>query len=172
MNRFVDHLIIHCAATKATQNFSAEDIDSWHRRRGWLGNGYHYVIKRDGTLQSDALGDRCRPVERAGAHVGDCGSGWNSRTIAVCLIGGVDNNNQPENNFTEAQFKTLEETVLTILEDHPSITTIGGHRDLIKVTGASPKACPSFEVADWWKDEVLPKHQDTMRYNNVKLIGK
>ena len=172
MTRIVDHLIIHCAATRPTQDIGAYDIDRWHRGFGWWGNGYHYVIRRNGKLESAALGDRCRPLTRSGAHVGDCGAGWNARSIGLCLVGGVDNNMQPENNFTEEQFKTLEEAVLTILEENPSITSIGGHRDLIKVTNASPKACPSFSVGDWWTTEVLPKYPDNDRLHSIKLIGR
>ena len=172
MSRFIDHLIIHCAATRPNQDIGAEDIDNWHRGRGWWGNGYHYVIRRNGNLESDALGHRCRPLSRAGAHVGDCGAGWNGRSIAICLAGGVDTNGRAENNFTESQFKTLEEAVLTILDENPSITTIGGHRDLIRVTGASPKDCPSFSVGDWWTNEVLPKYPDNERFQSVKLIGR
>ena len=172
-----DHIIIHCSATKPSQNITATDIDKWHRAKGWWGNGYHYVITRDGRIQSAENGDRCRPLDRAGAHVGDCGLGWNSRSLGVCLVGGVDENNKPEDNFTEAQWKALEELVLTLLDRFPSINTIGGHRDLIRLTGAPPKACPSFDVADWWKNKVLPKYQDSRasseyieRFRDVKVL--
>lgn len=167
MNRQVDHLIIHCSATGPDQNITATDIDKWHRARGWWGCGYHYVITRDGTTQSEASGNRCRPLEQAGAHVGDCGPGWNSRSIGVCMVGGVGKNGKAENNFTLEQWKALEELVLTLLEKYPGIKVLGGHRDLIKKTGAPPKDCPSFSVKDWFTKEVLPK-QPT--YSYIKFI--
>ena len=27
-----------------------------------------------------------------------------------------------------------------------------GHRDLIRLTGAPPKACPCFDVIPWWRE--------------------
>lgn len=155
--RNIDHIIIHCSATKATQDITATDIDRWHRERGWWGCGYHVVIPRDGRIQTYENGDRCRPLDRAGAHVGDCGPGWNSRALAVCMVGGINDKGKPENNFTEPQWKALGEVVLTLLERFPAIKTIGGHRDLIRKTKAPAKACPSFDVKTWWKEEMAEK---------------
>lgn len=162
MNRDIDHIIIHCAATPPTSDIGAIDIDKWHRARGWFGCGYHYVIRRDGTLESEALGDRCRPLEKAGAHVGDCGPGWNKRSIGICMAGGVNAKGQPEDNFTEQQWLTLEELVGNLSRDFPGCKVMG-HRDLIKLTSAPPKACPCFDVKTWleslasrtWYDNVV-----------------
>lgn len=143
--RNIDHFIIHCSATPADRDISALDIDQWHRAKGWFGCGYHFIIKRDGTLESQASGSRCRPLEKAGAHVGDCGSGWNNRSIGICLIGGVNKKLQPEDNFTEEQFTTLTDLLQT-LDDMFKDCTILGHGSLIEQTNGSPKACPSFDV--------------------------
>jgi len=170
MAREITHLIIHCSATPPSSDIGATDIDRWHRAQGWLGCGYHVVIRRDGTIETAEKGNRCRPLARAGAHVGGCGPGWNKRTIGICMVGGVDADMKPEDNFTEAQWKSLEEVVLTLLERFPSIHTIGGHRDLIARTGASPKACPSFEVADWWSNKVVHKSPESERFQSVQLL--
>lgn len=164
MTREIDHLIIHCAATPPTADIGAIDIDKWHRQRGWWGCGYHFVIRRNGDLESEANGDRCRPLSRAGAHVGDCGPGWNKRSVGICMVGGVNAKGQPEENFTPEQWSTLEELICNLTHDYPGCT-IMGHRDLIKLTGAPPKACPSFDVASWleslkgrdWYDRVAKK---------------
>ncbi|UXY92553.1 N-acetylmuramoyl-L-alanine amidase [Pseudomonas phage LUZ100] len=170
MNREIDTLIIHTAATKATADIGAVDIDKWHRARGWLGCGYHFVIRRNGTIESDELGHRCRPLAQAGAHVGDCGPGWNKRSIGICLAGGIDANGKAENNYTPEQWKSLEEVVLSLLERFPSIKTIGGHRDLIRKTGAPPKDCPCFNVKDWFEKEVKPKYPEAAYIQAVKYI--
>ena len=46
-------LVIHCSAVKPDQTSSAAQIDTWHRedRHYKLGIGYHYVIRRDGTIE-------------------------------------------------------------------------------------------------------------------------
>ena len=37
MIRKIDTIIVHCSATKAGQDFTAADIDRWHRERGFDG---------------------------------------------------------------------------------------------------------------------------------------
>ena len=99
-----------------------------------------------------STGHKTRPLHRSGAHVGDCGPGWNARSIGICLIGGVSEDEmqgkhpKPENNFTPEQFQTLRQ----IIEDLSVLNcTTMGHRDLIKITNAPPKACPCFDVASF-----------------------
>ena len=154
MTRKVDHLVVHCSATKAKSMITATDIDKWHRARGFLGCGYHYVITRDGTVQSHAKGDRCRPLNMPGAHVGDCGPGWNKRSIGICMVGGLDAEGRPEDNFTKEQWASLSDLVIQVLTEHPTITHIGGHRDLIKATNAPPKACPCFDTYKWFSANI------------------
>lgn len=154
MTREIDHVIIHCSATGPDADIGAVDIDKWHRSKGWLGCGYHYVIRRSGVLESAENGKRCRPEEKAGAHVGDCGPGWNKRSIGICLAGGVNAKSKAENNFTEAQFATLKVLVQILQKRYPGVKVMG-HKDLIKMTGAPPKDCPSFSVSNWLKDNGL-----------------
>lgn len=164
-----DHIIIHCSATPPTSNLTSEDIDRMHKQRGWSGTGYHVVICRDGTIETYDNGNKCRPLNQPGAHVGACGPGWNTRSFGICLIGGVDANGRSENNYTPMQWKSLEEVVLWLLEKYPSVTHIGGHRDLIRATNAAPKDCPCFDVATWYKEEVLTKDYDR-RYAAIMFV--
>ena len=40
--RIITLIIIHCSAVRPWQQSSVEDIDRWHRARGWKnGCGYH-----------------------------------------------------------------------------------------------------------------------------------
>ena len=49
--RRIDSIIIHCSATQAGMDFSAKDIDCWHRAR-WMNEiGYHYVVRLDGSVE-------------------------------------------------------------------------------------------------------------------------
>lgn len=150
MQREVDLIVVHCAATPPTADIGASEIDRWHRAKGWWGCGYHFIIRRNGKVESEAKGDRCRPVEKAGAHVGDCGAGWNKRSLAICLVGGVNAQGKAENNFTPEQFESLKNLLIELRKTLPK-AQIRGHRDIIKITGAPPKDCPSFEVRDWLK---------------------
>ena len=75
--REVKYIVIHCSATKEGVNVSAATIDTWHKRRGWNGIGYHKVICRNGTIQNG------RPEYWIGAHA----KGVNQNSLGVCLIG-------------------------------------------------------------------------------------
>jgi len=133
-----DFIAIHCSATSSKQNIGAKDIDKWHRAKGWACIGYHYVIRRDGTVEEG------REESVIGAHV----ENWNAVSIGICMVGGVnaDDVNKAENNFTEAQFKSLKQLLIDLKHRYPK-AKIQGHRDFPKVA----KACPSFDVAQWLK---------------------
>ena len=133
-----DYIAIHCSATGPKQDFGAADIDKWHRAKGWKCIGYHYVIRRNGTVEEG------REELTIGAHV----ENWNSVSIGVCMVGGVDANDPKKavNNFTPEQFKSLKQLLVDLKIRYPS-AIIQGHRDFPKVA----KACPCFSVAEWLK---------------------
>ena len=133
-----DFIAIHCSATGPKQDFGAADIDKWHRAKGWKCIGYHYVIRRNGTVEEG------REETTIGAHV----ENWNSVSIGICLVGGVDANDPKKavNNFTPEQFKSLKQLLVDLKIRYPS-AIIQGHRDFPKVA----KACPCFSVAEWLK---------------------
>lgn len=133
-----DFIAIHCSATGPKQDFGAADIDKWHRAKGWKCIGYHYVIRRNGTVEEG------REELTIGAHV----ENWNSVSIGVCMVGGVDANDPKKavNNFTPEQFASLKQLLVDLKIRYPS-AIIQGHRDFPKVA----KACPCFSVAEWLK---------------------
>ena len=141
--RKIKGIIIHCAATKPTMNIGAKEINDWHLQRGWSGIGYHFVIKRNGDLETG------RDLLKDGAHC----KGNNKDTIGVCLVGGINHQGQPENNFTKEQWSTLE-TLITDLSWEDFMIGgfyIKGHNEF------SSKACPSFDVQEWLKSVGLNK---------------
>lgn len=113
-------IVIHCSATRPSQDIDAAEITRWHRQRGFVAIGYHYVIKRDGTVEQG------RPEDTVGAHV----SGHNSNSIGICLVGGVSENdvNKPESNFTKEQMAALKTLITDIRTRYPN-TKVQGHRD-------------------------------------------
>jgi len=163
----VTHIIIHTSGTPVPTEVDATDIDRWHRERGWFGNGYNFVLPwHVSEVQEYAKGHRCRPLDRAGAHVGDCGPGWNARSIGICMVGGLDEQGKTEANYTPSQWWQLERLVPQLIRQYPSITTVLGHRDLIKYTDAPvKKVCPVFDVEEWWKTWVMSRPQ------NADLVG-
>ena len=90
--------------------------------------GYHFVIRRCGKVE---IG---RPLSQTGAHV----KGHNKGNIGICLVGGCNTAQQPEDNFTFAQRKALF-GLIEVLQKRFLIAdnNVKGHKDW----GAN-KACP------------------------------
>jgi len=142
----VRYLVVHCAATPAKMDIGAKEIDRWHRERGFFSLGYHYVIRRNGTIEDG------RPLDQPGAHVRQ----YNSVSLGVCLVGGVDKGGpegKPEANFTPEQIYMLRIVLDEWKAKWPNAEIVG-HRDL-----DAGKACPSFNVKKWieqGRPDVLP----------------
>lgn len=134
------HLVVHCSASLPVPETDVKTIDRWHRQRGFLMVGYHYVIKTDGTVQTG------RPENTIGAHV----EGHNATSIGICMVGGVDRGLTPKDNFTAAQKQALETLLGVLLARYPTATIVG-HRDFPGVK----KACPSWDVRSWAKARGL-----------------
>ena len=146
----IEYIVIHCSATPPTLDVGVEWLTREHRKRGFFTIGYHSVIRRNGDIEDGR--DLYAPGVMflsgtdgdldisAGEHV----SGWNMKSVGICLIGGVDNKMLPENNFTEAQWDPLSGLLLSYHNLFPT-AIVQGHRDFPGVR----KACPSFDVAAW-----------------------
>ncbi|MDR1089580.1 MAG: N-acetylmuramoyl-L-alanine amidase [Prevotella sp.] len=127
--RKIDKIIIHCSATKAGRHFTVEDIDRWHKARGFAGIGYHYVIYLDGSVH------RGRPEDQTGAHT----QGQNSSSVGICYIGGLDAEGKPSDTRTEAQKSSLINLVDDLEAKYPE-AKVYGHCEF------AAKACPCFDV--------------------------
>ena len=136
--RTITLIIIHCSAVMPYQTSSAAQIDTWHRQRGFhLGIGYHYVIRRDGTIEPG------RPEWLTGAHCVN----HNAHSIGVCYEGGLDIRGRPADTRTEAQ-KVAMRTLLEELHGRYPKALIVGHHDL-----NPDKDCPCIpDVAHEYAD--------------------
>jgi len=135
--RNLNMIVVHCSATPPKMDIGVKEIRSWHvKGNGWRDVGYHIVVRRDGTIEFG------RPISQAGAHA----RGYNSNSIGVCWVGGVNDDMDPENNMTEIQEQELWCVIDNLINvyDIPRENVVG-HRDLPEVT----KACPSFDVKEW-----------------------
>jgi len=131
--RQINKIIVHCSDSDFGD---AEEIDRWHKERGWRCIGYHYVIlngcrkKGEYVPQDDGIIEKGRPVEEVGAHC----RGQNHDSIGICVIG--------RHHFSVKQLKKLVGLILDLRQQFGNIP-IFGHRDF------NPhKTCPNFEVRD------------------------
>ena len=133
-----DYIVIHCAATKASMNIGLTEIRKWHvQDNGWRDVGYHYIIRRNGEVE---LG---RSIRDTGAHA----AGYNHKSVSVCMVGGMAEDNSAENNFTAQQWTALLDLVKQLKSNYPDADVIG-HNEI------SEKECPSFEVQKWKEDNL------------------
>lgn len=146
--RKIDSIIVHCLATKAGIDYTAADIDSWHRRCGFNGIGYHYIVRLDGSLEKG------RDVSLEGDHC----RGWNERSIGVCYIGGLDEDCEPADTRTDAQKRMLYQ-IITDLQREYDILQVLGHRDTSEDLNGNGEIepyefvndCPCFDVREFMK---------------------
>lgn len=154
----ISTLVIHCSATPNGREFTAKDIDLWHKRRGFQRDealispdyplsyiGYHFVITLDGTIV------RGRRPDEVGAHA----QGYNTNSLGICLIG--------TDKYTPAQWQALSDVVDTLMHNY-RITDVLGHRDLSPDKNGDGKiepsewlkTCPGFDVAEWLRGGRTP----------------
>jgi N-acetyl-anhydromuramyl-L-alanine amidase AmpD len=141
------YIVIHCSATRPEMDIGVEEIRKWHMAKGWSDVGYHFVIRRNGKVEKGRI------INDIGAHV----AGYNAVSVGVCLVGGLNGNGRAVNNFTQEQMESLVSTVQYLKGLYPSAEVLG-HRDLSpdknndgKITPDEwLKACPCFDVREWW----------------------
>ena len=131
--RNIKYLVVHCTATP--QATTVESIQRyWRERLGWLASGYHKIIKANGEVitlaQDDAV---CNGV-----------AGFNSVSLHVSYIGGIDSRGNPLDNRTQGQKDALSQVLHAWRAKYPD-AKIQGHRDFLK-RGVNWKECPSFDA--------------------------
>lgn len=112
-----NRIIIHHVG-EIDRDVSAAEIHDWHLNNGWSGIGYHFVIRKDGTIE---LG---RPDWAIGAH-----AEWsNHDSIGICVVG----------DFmtavpTDEQIESLSYLIAWIGQEYGielSRSTVQGHREV------------------------------------------
>ena len=129
------YIILHCSATPEGRDYTPEQVHQWHLQRGWIGCGYNFIISRDGTIWE------CRPMDTTGAHC----TGYNSKSVGICYIGGMDaDNKHPKDTRTVEQKKSLLELVQYLMDKYNiTLDKVHCHNEFAN------KACPSFKIYDF-----------------------
>ena len=109
----VEGITLHHSGVSVSQ--SVEVIHNYHKSKGWAGIGYHYYVRKDGSIY------RGRPENMAGAHC----PGVNSTSIGICAEGNFN-----EEAMSDVQKQALIELVKDIKSRY-DIKWIKGHREII-----------------------------------------
>lgn len=146
-----ERIIIHHADAK---NCSAEDIHRWHLNNGWSGAGYHFLVRKDGTIY------RLRPEEKVGAHA----YGANYNSLGICFEG-----DYMQEDMTEAQKEAGKELV-AYLKNKYNITTVQAHRDVCATSCPGDKFPFDEIVNSETNNKVIPQPQENVSKGNVARI--
>ena len=104
-------IILHHDESKSC---TADDIHRWHLANGWCGIGYHFFVRKDGSIY------RGRPEGDVGSHA----KGSNSDSIGICFEGSYMTETMPD-----VQINAGRELV-AYLKNKYGITTVQKHKDL------------------------------------------
>lgn len=133
---YTDMIVIHHTGCNDI-DASAEQIHGWHLGNGWAGIGYHYVIRKDGTIE------RGRPEWAIGSHA----YGENSHTIGIHLSGDFE-----QAHPTSEQVEKCAMLIADICERYGlpiNRETVVGHGELMATS------CPGVNVQSLLDDGTL-----------------
>lgn len=143
INREVEAIIVHWTETHTDKNIGSEEINDYHLQLGMNGIGYHYVIRRDGSLQ------RGRPVHLEGEHTPTL----DATSIGIVFVGGINapvgtpnsENFLSSQSLTRSQINTFDHFCRSMYKVKPGILFYG-HSD-VDFTGENID--PGFDVPDY-----------------------
>ena len=136
--REIKYIMVHCTDTCEGREVTAEEVDHWHRQRGFIMIGYHYLVRLDGTVEHG------RPLFMKGAACPRCGA--NAQGIHVCYAGGRNLHGETADTRTPQQKSALRLLLYDLKQRYPK-ARICGHRDFDR-----GKACPCFDAAQEYSD--------------------
>ena len=128
-----DMIVLHHTGNPSDDDLSAAEIDASHKGQGWTCIGYHYVIRKDGTVEQG------RPHWTVGAHAYE----ENAHTIGIHVCGNFE-----EAVPTDEQIESLAMLLANLCTDYGlpiDRDHIVGHRELMST------ACPGrnlYEMMD------------------------
>lgn len=132
----VRYIVVTATMTHRGEDIGVAELDRMHRMDGMRSCGFHYVIRRDGTVEHG------RNLMSMGTQLGS----HDRHALSVCLVGGASRGNRrvPEVNYTAAQAHALA-AVLADLSSVFPVARIVGLRDIAD----TPTGSPSFSVASF-----------------------
>ncbi len=142
-----NYILVHHAAGS---NLSPDDIHKIHLGNGWAGIGYHFYVRKDGTIY------RGRPIESTGSHV----SNYNSQCLGVCFEGNFEKEQMPT-----AQLNAGKELIAYLKGVYPN-ALVRRHKDL------NATACPGryFPFDNIVSGEAVKTTNTTNTTKEVKTV--
>lgn len=109
---------------------SIQDIHSWHLANGWSGCGYHFLVRKDGSIY------RGRPENSIGSHC----KGFNTGSLGICAEGNYMTETMPE-----VQKKAIIELCKYLCSKY-GISDVKGHKEAPYATDCPGVKYPLQEI--------------------------
>lgn len=111
----VRFLVLHCSATRRNQDYSVEQLRRDHKSRGFYDIGYHFYIRKDGTMTQH------RFLLEVGAHARP----YNRCSIGICYEGGLDEHGKPCDTRTPEQTERIVDVLTRLHKLFPKAKIVG-----------------------------------------------
>lgn len=142
---YTEKIVIHHTGNPSDDNLSAAKIHQSHLNQKWAGIGYHFVVRKDGSVE------RGRPLNCIGSHA----YGYNYCSIGIHVCGNFEIA-EP----TQEQLNVLPMLIADLCDAYGLIADkdiVMGHRDLMAT------ACPGKNL--YQKLQVIRGNTEWYRLN-------
>lgn len=146
--RSINALVWHCSATPEGREVTPQEVEVWHKGRGFAEIGYNLFFALNGDVYM------CRDWNKIPAHV----VGFNSKTLGFCYAGGTDKVGKPKDTRTSEQVISMLAFTKAVRDEikkqKNNTISVKGHRDYSPDKNGNGKiesfewmkSCPSFDV--------------------------
>lgn len=146
--RKIKFLVVHCTAS--SQSSKVKDIQNyWKVALGWKSPGYHVVVEPDGNAHE------LLPIEEVANGV----KGFNSVSIHISYIGGVNLIGKAVDNRTQSQKETIIRYLKKWKKQFPS-AKIQGHRDFSPDKNGNGRVDPWERIKECPSFNAIPEYAD------------
>ena len=104
-----EYIVLHHAEAVSC---TARQIDEWHKSNGWAGIGYHFFVRKDGSIYEG------RPLWALGAHV----QGKNNVSVGICAEGDYHNHDKI---MPQAQKSAIKQLIAYLKGLYPNAEIVG-----------------------------------------------
>lgn len=104
-----EYIVLHHAEAVSC---TARQVDEWHKSNGWTGIGYHFFVRKDGSIYEG------RPLWALGAHV----QGKNNISVGICAEGDYHNHDK---TMPQAQKSAIKQLIAYLKGLYPNAEIVG-----------------------------------------------
>ena len=138
----------HAEAVSCT----ARQVDEWHKSNGWAGIGYHFFVRKDGSIYEG------RPLWALGAHV----QGKNNVSVGICAEGDYHNHDKI---MPQAQKSAIKQLIAYLKGLYPNAEIVG-HGE-IGESNCPGRYYPLAEMKNYEQEDEPMTPTDREKFNGL-----